>query len=87
MVADHGYSYDIGVPSRRFVSDSNVDEVAPVPLFIKAPDQMHGRVDDSMVRNIDVVPTIGDMLGTDLWWDADGESVYSPASQERDELA
>ena len=87
VVADHGYSYDIGVPSRRFVSDSNVDEVAPVPLFIKAPDQMRGRVDDSLVRNIDVVPTIGDMLGTDLWWDADGESVYSPASQERDELA
>jgi Sulfatase len=86
VVADHGYSYDIGVPSRRFVSDSNVDEVAPVPLFIKAPGQMRGRVDDSMVRNIDVVPTIGDMLGTELWWDADGESVYSPASQARDEL-
>ncbi len=86
VVADHGYSYDIGVPSRRFVTDSNVDEVAPVPLFIKAPGQMHGRIDDSLVRNIDVVPTIGDMLGTDVWWDAAGESVYSPESQSRDEL-
>jgi hypothetical protein len=86
VVADHGYAYDIGVPSRRFVSDSNVDEVGPVPLFIKAPDQMHGRVDDSMVRNIDVVPTIGDMLGRSIWWPHDGDSVFSPASKDRDEL-
>ena len=81
VVADHGYAYDIGVPSRRFVSDSNVDEVGPVPLFIKAPGQMRGRVDDSMVRNIDVVPTIGDMLGRSIWWPHDGDSVFSPASQ------
>jgi Sulfatase len=86
VVADHGYAYDIGVPSRRFVSDSNVDEVAPVPLFIKAPGQMRGRVDDSMVRNVDVVPTIGDMLGRSIWWPHDGESVFSPASKARDEL-
>jgi Sulfatase len=86
VVADHGYAYDIGAPSRRFVSDSNVDEVAPVPLFIKAPDQMRGRVDDSMVRNIDVVPTIGDMLGRSIWWPHDGDSVFSPASEDRDEL-
>jgi hypothetical protein len=86
VVADHGYAYDIGVPSRRFVSESNVDEVAPVPLFIKAPDQMRGRVDDSMVRNIDVVPTIGDMLGRSIWWPHDGDSVFSPASKDRDEL-
>ena len=86
VVADHGYAYDIGAPSRRFVSESNVDEVATVPLFIKAPGQMKGAVDDSMVRNIDVVPTIADMLGTRLWWRHDGESVFSPASQARDEL-
>jgi hypothetical protein len=86
VVADHGYAYDIGAPSRRFVSESNVDEVAPVPLFIKAPDQMRGRVDDSMVRNIDVVPTIGDMLGRSIWWPHDGDSVFSPTSEDRDEL-
>ncbi len=86
VVADHGYSYDIGVPSRRFVSDSNVDEVGPVPFFIKAPGQMRGKVDESMVRTIDVVPTIADMLGKTLWWPNDGYSVYAPASQARDEL-
>jgi Sulfatase len=86
VVADHGYAYDVGVPSRRFVSDSNVDEVAPVPLFIKAPNQMRGRVDGSMVRTIDVVPTIGDMLGRSIWWPHDGDSVFSPASKERDEV-
>jgi hypothetical protein len=86
VVADHGYAYDIGVPSRRFVSESNVDEVAPVPFFIKAPGQMRGRVDDSMVRNIDLVPTIGDMLGRSIWWPHQGDSVFSPASKDRDEI-
>ena len=47
---------------------------------------MRGRVDDSMVRNIDVVPTIGDMLGRSIWWPHDGDSVFSPASKNRDEL-
>jgi hypothetical protein len=69
------------------VSEDNVEEVAPVPLFIKAPGQMEGQVDESLVRTIDIVPTIADLLGTEVWWRNDGHSVYSEASRERDELA
>jgi Sulfatase len=86
IVADHGYSFDIGAKSRRYVSESNVEEVATVPFFIKAPGQMEGQVDESLVRTIDIVPTIADLLGTELWWRHDGHSVYSEASRERDEL-
>jgi hypothetical protein len=86
VTADHGYSFDIGAKSRRLVSEDNVEEVAPVPLFIKAPGQMEGQVDESLVRTIDIVPTIADLLGTELWWPNAGHSVYSEASRERDEL-
>jgi hypothetical protein len=86
VVADHGYSFDIGAESRRLVTDSNVEEVATVPLFIKAPGQLEGNVDESLVRNIDIVPTIADLLGTRIWWEHDGHSVYSDVSRERNEL-
>jgi hypothetical protein len=86
VVADHGYSFDIGADSRRFVNESNVEEVATVPFFVKAPGQLEGNVDESLVRNIDVVPTIADLLGTRIWWEHDGHSVYAPASREREEL-
>ena len=33
-----------------------------MPFFVKAPGQTEGEVDDSLVRNIDVVPTIADLL-------------------------
>jgi Sulfatase len=86
VVADHGYGFDIGAPSRRFVSEANVDEVAPVPFFVKAPGQSEGEVDDSFVRNLDVVPTIADLLGERLWWRHDGRSVFGEEAPERDRL-
>ncbi len=86
VVADHGYSYDIGARSRRLVTETNIDEIAPVPFFVKAPGQMRGRVNRSFVRNIDLVPTIAEMLGTKIWWPHDGRSAYSAASRERNEM-
>ena len=64
VTADHGYSFQVGVPSRRFLSESNVEEIAPVPFFVKAPGQTEGHVDESLVRNVDVVATIADLLDT-----------------------
>jgi hypothetical protein len=34
-----------------------------------------------------VVPTIADLLDTELWWRHDGESVFSAAARERDTLS
>ena len=86
VVADHGYGFDIGAESRRFADAANLEEVATVPLFVKAPGQTEGAEDPSLVRNIDVAPTIAALLGTRLWWEHDGHSVFSPASRDRDEL-
>src|SRR5215212_2800565 len=77
VTADHGYSFRIGVKTRRLVSDENVEEIAPVPLFVKAPDQTDGTVNRSLVRNIDMLATIADLLGTRVFYDQDGRSAFS----------
>ena len=40
LVADHGKAFsETGIADRRKVNEHNVDEVAPVPLFLKLPNQ------------------------------------------------
>ena len=83
VVADHGFSWDVGVNDRRKVTAGNVDEVAPVPLFIKAPGQRRGRTVRSYVTTLDVVPTIADLLGRRLPYRADGRSAFSRTVRRR----
>src|SRR5215208_2945814 len=61
VTADHGYSFRVGVKSRRLISDQSVDEIAPVPLFVKAPGQMERDVNPSAVRTLDLLATIADL--------------------------
>jgi Sulfatase len=86
VTADHGYSFDVGVLSRRKVSETTVEEVAPVPFFVKAPGQMQGKIDESLVRTVDVVPTVTDLLGESVPWRHDGHSAFSPATRGRSEV-
>jgi hypothetical protein len=74
ITADHGVSFDLGVNDRRRVTRRNIDEVAPVPFFLKAPGQTSGRVDHGYGGTIDVVPTIADLLDLPLDWRAEGHS-------------
>jgi hypothetical protein len=83
VVADHGQSFDVGVHSRRRVTAANVEEVAPVPFFLKLPGQTHGERDPSLVRTLDVVPTIADILDVRIPWRHDGRSAFSRATRER----
>src|SRR5215204_2620815 len=87
ITADHGYSFQVGVRSRRLLSDRNVEEIAPVPFFVKAPGQTEGRVDRSLVRNIDIAATVADLLGTSVFWNQDGDSAFSAATRAREEFA
>jgi hypothetical protein len=86
VTADHGYSFQVGVRSRRLLTDSNVEEIAPVPFFVKAPGQTKARVDDSLVRNIDVVATIADLLGSPMFYKQDGHSAFSAATRARERI-
>jgi hypothetical protein len=87
VTADHGYSFQVGVRSRRLLSERNVEEIAPVPFFVKAPDQTEGRVDESLVRNIDVPATIADLLGVSVFYKQDGHSAFSNATRSRREFS
>jgi Sulfatase len=83
VLADHGYAWEVGVKDRRRVTRSNVDEIAPIPLFVKAPGQRRGRVSRNYTRTIDVVPTVADILGIALGYRADGRSAFGRAARRR----
>jgi hypothetical protein len=74
VTADHGASYRVG-DERRRLTNTNFADIAAVPLLIKEPRQSRGRTDDAPARSIDILPTIADVLGVKLPWDAEGRSL------------
>lgn len=83
VTADHGIAFQVGVQTRRSVSQSNVEELTPVPFFVKRPGQRRGRVSDAYARTLDVTPTIADVLGWKLGYRADGHSAFGPITRRR----
>ncbi|MGZ8765949.1 MAG: sulfatase-like hydrolase/transferase [Acidimicrobiia bacterium] len=81
VTADHGVAFNVG-DRHRALTPKGAAATTYTPLFVKAPDQPAGRVDDRIVRSIDVVPTIADMLDIDLPWKTDGRSVLGPPGPE-----
>jgi hypothetical protein len=71
VTADHGESF---VPDAlgRGLQEGNVAHIMWTPLFVKAPGQTDGVVDDRNMASIDVMPTIADALGIEVPWDVDG---------------
>lgn len=73
ITADHGVSFRTG-GRRRTVSATNAADITPVPLFLKTPGQRRGRTIDRQVSTLDILPTVGDVLGVRVPW-ADGRSA------------
>ncbi len=76
VTSDHGTNLtppDIG---RMHVTDANREEVYRVPLFIKAPGQLTGEIRDDSAQNLDVLPSIVDLLDADVDWEFDGHSLF-----------
>ena len=85
VVADHGISFRRG-HDRRLVRSANVEDIAPVPFFVKAPGQRSARVSDRPLRTVDVLPTIADDIGVRIPWPIDGRSARDstvPAQRQR----
>ena len=83
VTADHGISWQAPVETRRSVSNSNVEELTPVPFFVKRPKQRRGTVNDAYVRTLDVASTIADVLGRPLGYRDDGRSAFARATARR----
>ena len=80
ITADHGASFRPGRPFRgldRFTAP----DIMGVPLFIKAPGQRSGRIDDRNVQAIDLLPTLANTLGVRLRSAVDGTAVVDGASR------
>jgi hypothetical protein len=82
ITADHGLSFRANT-SRREASLSNYADIMAIPLFIKAPYQKEEGINDSNVESIDILPTMADILRTQLPWPTDGRSALSSAIPER----
>lgn len=82
VTADHGVSFR-ALDARRWLSENNVQDLMPVPLFIKRPHQEMGNISDRNVETIDVLPTIADVLGINLPLPVDGRSAFDESHPER----
>jgi hypothetical protein len=76
ITADHGVSFTPG-SSRRDASpiENLAENILPVPLIIKAPQQKRGVVSDRNAETIDIMPTLADLLNRPLTWTVDGVSL------------
>jgi hypothetical protein len=87
VTSDHGTSYYWD----RY--ETNPDELARiqaagslyVPWILKLPGQSIGKISDQPMQTIDIVPTLGNLLGIDIPWSVGGLSAAShvPADRKR----
>jgi Sulfatase len=82
VLADHGVSFRPG-DRRRAFSETNLEDIAFVPLFVKTPEQGDGRTVDAPVQTVDVLPTIADVLDVDVPWSVEGTSLLAPRARDR----
>jgi hypothetical protein len=87
VVADHGMSFRVGVKDRRKVNQRNLDEIGPVPFFIKAPGQRKASIQRQIVRTVDMTPTIADILNFKLPYRTFGHSAFSRVTKRRRTVA
>lgn len=85
VTADHGIAFR-PLASAREPTLATIGDVAYVPLLIKEPDQRIGRVDDSNLMAIDVLPTVATILGVDPPWEVDGHTAGSPEITRRGDV-
>ena len=76
VTSDHGTNLTAPNIGRMKVTDANREEVYRIPLFVKAPGQVDGAIDDDSAQSIDVLPSLIDLLGADVDWEMDGHSLY-----------
>lgn len=77
VTSDHGASMLPGHVNRS-VSSATADEVFPVPMFVKLPDQDTGAVDGRMATVLDLLPTVVDVLDISTPTSFDGLSLLDP---------
>lgn len=83
LTADHGVSHWPGEDRRRPDGTDHPEDIWRVPLLIKAPGQVVGRIDERPALSVDVVPTIAALLGTTVPWEVEGVTLVGEAPAAR----
>ncbi len=86
VTADHGISFRPDDETRS-ANTTNIGGVGGVPLFIKAPGQRRGRVDESAARTVDILPTLAADLGLEPHWRTDGRPLSDGGGPARGNVA
>lgn len=81
LCSDHGMAFIPG-DSRRGASPSNLGAILPVPFLVRTPGGEAGRIDDTPLQTIDILPTLAAALGAELPW-PDGLAPAAAALAER----
>jgi hypothetical protein len=84
VTADHGICFRTG-QFRRVPDAGNLADILSIPLFVKLPGQNAGAISDRNVENIDILPTISEVLGIEMHLPVDGQSLVDAAAPERNE--
>jgi hypothetical protein len=82
LTADHGEGFTEGDRTRA-LGPKNAAQLMWVPMLLKAPHQMVGRVDDRNWEHVDLLPTLADMVGLSVPWKVDGFSQTGPPKRSR----
>jgi hypothetical protein len=83
VTADHGVAFNTGERDRRTITRENAEQIGSIPLFVKAPGQQVGTVNDAYAETVDIVPTIFDVLNVDPLVRMDGSSALGPEVKRR----
>jgi hypothetical protein len=84
VTADHGICFRTA-ESRRGANPGNLADILSIPLFVKLPGQNAGVISDRNVENIDILPTIADLLAIHMRLPVDGQSLLDATASERNE--
>lgn len=85
VTADHGVSFTKGSQGRGMDAiRAAAGQVAWVPMFLKAPGQRAGRIDDRNWEHVDLLPTVADAAGVRVPWRVDGRSAWQAPRERAD---
>ena len=76
ITGDHGESFRERTKPRG-ISEENLQDTLLVPLFVKLPYQDSAEISTRNVESIDILPTIAELIESDVDWEFDGQSLFA----------
>ena len=85
VTADHGIAFRAG-EHYRAATEVTFQDLLAIPLFIKGPFQTKGRIDDRVAETVDILPTVAELIKTEIPWRVDGRSLLGTRAESGEEV-